>query len=608
MKLKTRLAIWFLLVALVPLGVVTAMLAMRTEDSFEESFKERFEGIESGVQQRLRAIASELDRALRKIAADPIITRELLEPLGRGRFYDNPELDYERAIVRDARRLMTSAVLDTLRLVDVTKGGHVIAMGHRTGVEPPDQDLLQLISAHSDSAFFRYERVENYETGKADEIWTLQVTLVATDGRAKVALVGGKIVDRQLVDQLRLVAGAGTEIALDDREGRRVAATFDGAEPPPVVGGYASTVRELRNPASPDTVARLRVFVPRTELVQRTESLVQTSVILASAFGAAALLIGLFLARRLTRPLEALAAAATDVAGGARDKRVPVPRARDEVRRLTEAFNQMTEDLVASEEKLRQTERVAAWREIARRIAHEIKNPLSPIQMSIETLKKVWERRHPEFEAIFQESTATILEEVQRMKRIVTEFSDFARMPAPRPHPTELVELVTQVTNLAKETAPPGTEVEVIGRAPETARVDPDQIRQAVLNLVKNALEALASKPPKDGETRQLEVRVEPDGASATGPDGPGAAGASERVRIVVTDNGPGMSPETKQRLFTPYFTTKSQGTGLGLAMVQRIVGEHEGTIRVDSEVGMGTRFVVRLPRAGPSAAPEAPG
>ena len=173
------------------------------------------------------------------------------------------------------------------------------------------------------------------------------------------------------------------------------------------------------------------------------------------------------------------------------------------------------------------------------------------------------------------------------MKRIVSEFSDFARMPSPRPIATDLGELVTQVATLCRETAPTiGLE---LATEPLVASVDPDQIRQAVMNLVKNALEAVQSPRP-DTTTRggersdppKVEVRVE--------RDRPGL------VRIVVTDNGPGMSAETKQRIYTPYFTTKQSGTGLGLAIVHRIVEEHEGTIQLDSELGVGTRFVIRLP------------
>jgi len=592
MKLKTKLVLSFLAVALVPLGVGTYVLVDRLSDSFEADFDQRMEGITEGVRARLKSMSTQLVGALEHVASDPICKDDLLEPLSRGRFYDDSSLAVEGLIVSEARRLVASAAFDTLRIVDLVRdGGHVIALGHRTGYEPPDHDVAELVEKQPGSTFFRFERVENYKTGKADEVWTLQVAITREQGKAKVAFVGGKIIGQTLLADLRVVGPHGTQIVLEDKSGRRIAATFEGAEPPAVVGGYTSGERWMGDPEKSERVALLRVFVPRGELVEKTEALVTEAAILAGAATLFALLAGLWLARRLSKPLEALATAAAEIAAGARTT-VKVPRGKDEVAKLTTAFNQMSLDLVASEEKLRQSERVAAWREIARRIAHEIKNPLSPIQMSIETLKKVWERRHPDFETIFQESTATILEEVQRMKRIVTEFSDFARMPAPRPHPTELVELATSVVGFVKDTAPPDTRLTVVGVAPITARVDPDQLRQAVLNLAKNALEALAAKPLAGGaDVRTLEVRVEPDGP--------------ERVRLVVTDNGPGMSPETRARLFTPYFTTKSQGTGLGLAIVQRIVGEHEGTIRVDSELGVGTRFVIRLPVAGPRTNPR---
>jgi signal transduction histidine kinase len=145
---------------------------------------------------------------------------------------------------------------------------------------------------------------------------------------------------------------------------------------------------------------------------------------------------------------------------------------------------------------------------------------------------------------------------------------------------------VSQVVTLVRETAP-DVDVQIAADDELVATVDPDQIRQAVMNLVKNACEALQTERSGDHDRdapAKVEVRVELDGARG------------EQVRIVVTDNGPGMRPETKQRLFTPYFTTKSSGTGLGLAIVRRIVEEHDGQIQVDSELGVGTRFVVRLP------------
>ncbi|MBL8784622.1 MAG: HAMP domain-containing protein [Deltaproteobacteria bacterium] len=594
MKLVFKLTLAFLFVALLILGGGGVLFVQSTQRAFESGFEQRVSAIADAVQERLGGTERDLQQALARIAVDPIITRELIEPLGRKRFYGATDVNYERSIVRDAERLMKSAVLDTLRIVDLERKGHLIALGHRAGFEETDPDLVELIEKHSDSKFFRYERIENAATGGTDAVWTLQVARLIEEPGVRVALVGGRIVDRRLVDDLRAVAGEGTAVVLVDVGERRVVATFEGAEPPPVPGGYASQDRAMKNPTSPGAMATLRVYVPRTELVLWREQLWETGAWFAGGAAGVALLMGFLIARRMSKPLEGLAKAAGEVAEGRRDVTVKPLKGRDEVAQLTRAFDQMTQDLVLSEERLRQTERVAAWSEIARRIAHEIKNPLSPIQMSIETLKKVWDRKHPDFEVIFRESTATVLEEVQRMKRIVSEFSDFARMPAPRPAPTDLYDVASQVVSLFKDTAP-DVECKVVG-VPLVLDVDGDQVRQALINLVKNGLEALTqAKTPTGAETagepKRLEVRVERE----IDKDG-------ERARIVVTDNGPGMSEITRQKLFTPYFTTKQAGTGLGLAITHRIVQEHGGRIRVDSELGVGTRFIVRLPGRTPGS------
>jgi len=180
------------------------------------------------------------------------------------------------------------------------------------------------------------------------------------------------------------------------------------------------------------------------------------------------------------------------------------------------------------------------------------------------------------------------------MKRIVSEFSDFARMPAPRPQLVDLVELVGQVVLLLREGARGKVEVELEAGPPETLSVDPDQLRQSVMNLVKNAIEAVEADPNRDGKVGRVRVSLRGDARGVT---------------IAVEDDGPGMSAETRQRIFTPYFTTKTSGkvvgTGLGLPIVQRIVEEHGGRVHVESTLGVGTRFEVWLPRERPVAAAQ---
>jgi nitrogen fixation/metabolism regulation signal transduction histidine kinase len=252
-------------------------------------------------------------------------------------------------------------------------------------------------------------------------------------------------------------------------------------------------------------------------------------------------------------------------------------RATGEVGDLVLAFNAMTSDLVQSRARLAQAERVAAWREVARRLAHEIKNPLTPIAMGVETLRDALERKRPDFPEIFEEGTRAISDEVRRLKRIVDEFSRFARLPAPEKAPVAPEELVASALALFTA-APPGVTLtrEVQPDLPQVL-ADRDQVLQVILNLVRNALDALG---PRGGS---LAVR-----ASRT-------AGG---VAFTVRDDGPGIAPADQARVFEPYFTTKEGGTGLGLAIARRIAEEHGGTLEVDSTPGAGAAFTLVLPSA----------
>ena len=583
MRLKTRLTLGFLVLAWGPLGATTWVLSRQAQQDFEQTFEERRRSVERAVQARLARTGSELEKAVASIGADPILRTELLEPLARDLFYDADQ-PHRRTIVTEAQRLITSAAVDTLRLVDLDRGGHVIAMGHRRGEEADDALAVRWAKATPGDSALRRERVENPETGATDEVWTLQVLRVVGE---RVAVIAGRVLDKHAVGEWLVGAGGGAQASLD-AGGKRVAATFDAADPPSVGGGYEMTVSELAELSAGEQgetgPATLRVYLSRAPLTEQIERLYFTVGTVAGGVGLFALILGMLISRRLTRPLERLAEAANQVAGGDRDVVVPELRGRDEIAQLTRAFNAMTLDLGHSEERLKQSERVAAWREIARRIAHEIKNPLFPIQMSIETLKKVHERQHPDFEEIFHESTETILEEVERMKRIVTEFSDFARMPAPKPGELDVVELTADVLRFHEDTAPDVTlQLDAPGRVILLA--DADQLRQVLTNLVQNAIDALTDEA---GGAPRLAV-----------PRLVVAIRDGDPVVLTFTDNGPGIDETTRDKLFTPYFTTKVSGTGLGLAIVHRIVAEHGGAIAVSSTEGHGTTFSVTLPRGG---------
>jgi two-component system nitrogen regulation sensor histidine kinase NtrY len=224
------------------------------------------------------------------------------------------------------------------------------------------------------------------------------------------------------------------------------------------------------------------------------------------------------------------------------------------------------------------TQRVAAWRDVARRLAHEIKNPLTPIQLSAERMSRHFSGAPEATRALVDECTAAIVTEVESLKALVDEFAQFARMPAPRAVPANLNAVLTEtlalynglVTGIAidRELAP----------ALPPVRLDVEQIRRVVINLIDNALEALA------GTTGgRIVVQTQHDPANAV-------------ARIVIADNGPGVPADDREKLFMPYYSTKRRGSGLGLAIVRRIVGEHGGSIEVGDNSPRGSRFVIELP------------
>lgn len=287
-----------------------------------------------------------------------------------------------------------------------------------------------------------------------------------------------------------------------------------------------------------------------------------------------AVLLSSWAAARVTRPVKELAHAAHDVAAGNWDTQVRA-HSSDELGELADSFNRMTRDLVDQRDRLVQSERVAAWRELARRLAHELKNPLFPLQLTVENLVRSREQDPELFEESFRDSATALLSEIANLKNIIARFSEFSKMPQPH---WQSIQLNTLVENIAKtykaQLEAAGIRCELDLRAPEAIGADSDLLHRAVSNLVLNAIEAMPQ-----GGTLTL-------GTSAT----------SSSARIEVSDTGAGLAPEESARLFTPYYTSKPQGTGLGLAIVQSIVSDHGGRISVSSQPGQGTTFIIELP------------
>jgi two-component system, NtrC family, nitrogen regulation sensor histidine kinase NtrY len=291
-----------------------------------------------------------------------------------------------------------------------------------------------------------------------------------------------------------------------------------------------------------------------------------------------AILLSSWAAARVTYPVEQLAGAAQEVAAGNWNARVEV-RGNDELAQLANSFNRMTTELLGQRERLVQAERVAAWRELARRLAHELKNPLFPLQLTMENLIRARRQTPEQFEEVFRESSRTLLAEIASLREIISRFSDFSKMPQPQLRAVQVNEVMRGVVQLfqAQLEAPEKAKIhcELQLDAPGPVFGDPELLHRAISNLVMNAIEAMPQ-----GGTLTLRAREE-----------------SDKVLVEVADTGTGLTPEQRERIFTPYYTSKGNGTGLGLSIVQSIVSDHKGRIRVQSEAGRGTTFVIELPK-----------
>jgi signal transduction histidine kinase len=404
-------------------------------------------------------------------------------------------------------------------------------------------------------------------------------TVKAGDGLLYIA--GGQRLDKDFLDSLPATEGLRLQLYTN----------FEPLAPPTaLIQEVRSQPREITRNTPDATITAIPLFGRDRQLLaillvenSRAELASLKAYIrgTALAVGFAGILLGLALsfwtASRVTRPLRQLASSVREVSGGKWDTRAAI-ESGDEVGQLAQDFNRMTEQLVEQRDRMIQAERVAAWRELARRLAHELKNPLFPLQITIENLQRARQVSPEQFDEVFRESTSTLLAELDHLKTIVGRFSDFAKMPAPQVEPLNLNQIVSEVVKLfeAQINAPGRPRVETTLRLDETLSLvsaDPDQIRRALRNLVLNALDAMPNGGALIIRTQNL--------------DG--------KVSLEVSDSGEGLTPEECERLFTPYYTTKQHGTGLGLAIVQSVVSDHKGTISVQSEPGKGTTFRIEL-------------
>ncbi len=430
-------------------------------------------------------------------------------------------------------------------------------------------------------------------------VLSLVAVAVASVGDQKVLVAGGQILDSGFLSTLVLPAGMRVLLY------RNLVPQFSSAElidvhgpaPNPAAlrplvegvirrrrdavetvgsGGDAETFHALALPGYQDKLLGvLLIASSRRVLVELEGSLRRTGLFVALGGMLLGVLLTWWATLQVTRPVRRLAESAGKVAAGNWDTTVEVASS-DEIGKLAQAFNRMTREIIGQRERLLAAERVAAWRELARRLAHELKNPLFPLQITVENLQRARERYPEQFDEVFREGTATLLAELANLKQIIGRFSDFAKMPAPEMQPLDCNALVAGTMKLFDaqlRDAHIAAQLELDPRL-RPIPADHEQMTRVLRNLVLNAIDAM----PQGGT---LTVRT--------------AALPSGGVRLEISDTGQGLTPEECDRLFTPYYTTKTHGTGLGLAIVQSVISDHKGRISVESQPGKGATFLIEL-------------
>jgi two-component system, NtrC family, nitrogen regulation sensor histidine kinase NtrY len=559
MTFRTRLLLIFTIAIVAVVGLVEALVLSQTRDAFERAETQRADALVAQFRKEFERRRDQIARAVKRVADSEAVLNIALAP--------DPA-----AFVNDAVTLAAAQGLELLELV--AADGTIISSAEWPARFQYKEDFL----TPTETAVLRREELPQ---GMA---LALSAVRVVTAGDRRLYVIGGQPLDEQFLSTLVLPKGmrvllwrdlaGGEQLALASLI-ERVKATKSEATATIGSGASAETFHALPLKAwDGSLVAALLVGSSRRDLVALEGSLRTIGLGVAGA----GILLGMALAwwatARVTRPVRLLAESAGKVAAGNWSATVDAASA-DEIGQLARAFNRMTGELRDQRERLVQAERVAAWRELARRLAHELKNPLFPLQITVENMQRARDRYPEQFDEVFREGTATLLAELANLKQIIGRFSDFAKMPAPEMQNVSLNDLVTENVKLFAPQLEQARVKPILALDPQARPVpaDPEQLTRALRNLILNAIDAM----PEGGTLTLRTVALE------------------NGVRLEIADTGQGLTPEECERLFTPYYTTKTHGTGLGLAIVQSVISDHKGRIAVESAPGKGTTFRIDL-------------
>ena len=571
-SLRSRLTLGIALAAIVPLAIVMVLQSQRIEHAVREDAATRLDATLGTLRNQLASDGERMTGQLEIISRDAVLKRyTLLRPAGDR---DLPEyLAQQRFLLG----------LDFLSVVDTS--GVLIA---DAGMAAPrgDDDAWRQTTFRGGSA----QRGVNNAPSSAIDTLSGGAGLVL-DASAAILyedlpvgmLRGGRALDAAFL--ARLKHATGVDLVLRDSLGGAMAATFADSLPVPsheltgvqriVHAGKPYLTRDLTLDIGPEPRARISGFVATTAADATIAALRWTALLLGVLGLLLAVLLGVVWSSQVSKPVQRLVTYSDRLARGEWDLPLEL-KSVHELEALVASLNHMRTELTRYRDRLIVSERHEAWSLMARKVAHEVKNPLTPIAISIADLKRSYELGRPEFSQILEQAARTVAEEVESLKRILNEFSEFARIAPPQFERVGLAQLIAGIATLYQHEVKSGRFTIALDPTASDASLEADaaQLRQALVNLVKNALEAIAA----NGNVTLAATRT------------------ADAVEITVADDGPGLSTAQRAQLFVPEFTTKTEGSGLGLTITQRIISDHRGTIRVDPAGACGTTFRIVLP------------
>lgn len=589
MSFRRRLLLLFALTVLLSVAAVTVIISTLTRRAFDRANDERTSALVAQFRREFDNRGREMSRRVESIAADDEANRMLIASAQRTPDYSS-FLETAQAIAQAQR-------LDFLEFAD--DHGKIISSAQAPAKFGYDEPLIR----NGPSGAFLKE--EELPSGASLGLFAIKT---ATTGERTLYVIGGIRLDKSFLATLEAPADMGVSLYENLGSGAFSSDHLVSNVPIEDARQFAPIIQQtqrerhesgalIHSSAGDESVhvfplagengqvLGVLLITSSRQIYTDLRDQIRSAALLASCAGLVlAILLSSWSARRVTKPVEELARAAHELAEGNWNATAEVSTG-DELGQLAESFNRMTHELRNQQERLVQAERVAAWRELARRLAHELKNPLFPLQLTVENLLRAREQttsrtgvsapHEQEFDETFRESATTLLAEISNLKSIVARFSDFSKMPQPHFQPIKLDELTTELAKLHQaQLAKANIKCELDCSGAGAIAADPDLLHRALSNLILNAIDAM----PNSGT---LTLRATTRG---------------EWCRIEVSDTGRGLTQQECANLFTPYYTTKSQGTGLGLAIVQSVISDHGGRIGVSSEVGSGTTFIIELP------------